>query len=589
MFARKLMIALCAAVASAALAQTTAPQKAPAAQPAPTAAAAQGVPEGGVPSYIRPETPQQRKERLGTPEDPGTNPDPAKQYWRFGHFFHIEKFDRRWANYDDVEVGFVRPFAFVNVQKEVYQQNEKYVWVWMQDLSAEELAEMTTPKPTTRYPEKSIQYFKSMRGEFFETTPKQNDIVVRFEESSSGLPTSGSWRNSATVADMNGDGCPDIIAPPERAGGNFPAIFLGDCKGHWTYWAAAKWPRSVDYGSVVAADFNKDGKMDLAFGVHLTGVYVFLGDGKGNFTEVTNGLPTTGFPTRRVVIADVDGDGYPDIVGIGEGPTSPRQRSDAKDSRLQVFFNRDKGKRWEATEVVGRDVPVGGDWLAVGNFNGDKTLDLAAASIFFGGTSTLLLSSGPKAWKPSYTEGTVVPGLGYYFANTVGKFSSPKRDDAIVSYLRFWPNDLPDEIVPTPPAMTVGGIDRVSFTGKEAKRTPIVRWSGSNGVWGMGSGDFDHDGKLDFIYTRYDPREAVLMLGDGKGGFTRAKVEGITLAPNTNYDLLVADVNKDGLPDVIVMYEASSKTAFAARDGSIHVFLNRGASKIDATQKTTSK
>jgi len=52
--------------------------------------------------------------------------------------------------------------------------------------------------------------------------------------------------------------------------------------------------------TVAAADFNKDGKMDLAFGVHLNGVTVFLGDGNGKFTESRTGveiriaLPQTG-------------------------------------------------------------------------------------------------------------------------------------------------------------------------------------------------------------------------------------------------------------------------------------------------------
>jgi len=48
-------------------------------------------------------------------------------------------------------------------------------------------------------------------------------------------------------------------------------------------------------------------------------------------------------------------------------------------------------------------------------------------------------------------------------------------------------------------------------------------------------------------------------------------------------------VNKDGLPDLIVMYESAGKSAFAQRDGSIHVFLNRGVAKADTAQKTTSK
>jgi hypothetical protein len=584
MLARKFLMMICA---TAAMAQS-APQTAP--KPAPQQAQAAAADDGGEPKYIRPETEQQRKERLGTAEDPGTNPDPSKHYWRFGHSFHIERFDRRWANYDNQEPGFVKPFAFVNVVKEIYQQNDKYVWVWLQDITPEEMSAMQNVKAPTRFTEKQLDYFKRVRSEFFETTPKRSDVTIRFEESSSGLPTSGSWRNSGTVADMNGDGCPDIVAPPERAGGQFPVIFLGDCKGNWHYWAEAKWPRSVDYGSVVAADFNKDGHMDLAFGVHLTGVYVFLGDGKGTFTDSSEGLPT-GFPTRRVVISDVDGDSWPDVVAISEGPTSARQNTAGLlPGRIRAFLNRDHGKKWESIQVAGNDVPVAGDWLSIGHFSGAKAPEFVAANIFFNSGDTIFLAGAPKQWKSIATpENNLSPYLSYYGASAVGKFSTPKRDDAIVSYVRFWPTDVEEDLVPAPPVKEIIGIDRISFAGPEPKRTPIVRWGGNRGVWGLGAGDFDHDGKLDFIYTRYDPREAVLMLGDGNGGFARANLDGVKLAPNTNYDIIVTDVNKDGLPDLVLMYESAGKSAFSQRDGSIHVFLNRGVERVDTTQKTTSK
>jgi hypothetical protein len=121
------------------------------------------------------------------------------------------------------------------------------------------------------------------------------------------------------------------------------------------------------------------------------------------------------------------------------------------------------------------------------------------------------------------------------------------------------------------------GIDRISFAGKQPKRTPVVRWTGLRGITGLAVADFDGDGNDDIIYTRYDPREAVVLLGDGKGGFTRATISGLKLEPNTNYDITIADVNGDGRPDVILMYESAASTVLAARDGSIQVFLNRGA------------
>ena len=53
-------------------------------------------------------------------------------------------------------------------------------------------------------------------------------------------------------------------------------------------------------------------------------------------------------------------------------------------------------------------------------------------------------------------------------------------------------------------------------------------------------------------------------------------MEGLSARKNSTYDLKVADVNGDGRPDVIIMYEADQNTALSPRNGSINVFLNRG-------------
>ena len=65
-------------------------------------------------------------------------------------------------------------------------------------------------------------------------------------------------------------------------------------------------------------------------------------------------------------------------------------------------------------------------------------------------------------------------------------------------------------------------------------------------------------------------------MGDGQGNFRSAVVEGLKLEPNHSYDIKVADVNGDGRPDLVIMYEMTATTTLAERDGSVQVFLNRG-------------
>jgi len=551
---------------------------APTAQPA---AEETEMPEGGVPSYIKEETPEERHERLATQEDPGINPDPEKIWIRFGKKFKIRRYEREFARYDSENPKVVRPLAMVNFTFEIYQQNEKYVWVWMEELEARRPREQRKKaEETKQVPKETIDYLGQIRDDFTPLDPPASPARVRFEESSKGLPGSGSWRNSGAVADMNGDGKLDIVLPPQRAGNGVPAIFLGDGKGGWTPWQAV-WSTRLNYGSVVAADFNKDKKMDVAFSVHLSGVAVFLGDGKGEFREV---FYDRAFPSRRIVTTDVDRDGWMDIVAITEGPTGRSGDPKAKEyTALRAYLNRGKGTTWEGLNIAHPKDNTSGDWLAVGNFNGDRFPDFLASTIYFNGTSTVHLSQGEAKKYDFFWDGKgfVIPFRSYYSAVAAGRFSNEDRDDAIVASYRIWPTKLDQETIVDPPLPRVVALDRISFSadGKEGARTPIMRWEPGRSVPGIATADFDRDGNVDVMFTRHEPREAVLLLGDGKGGFARAAVDGIPLRPQSNYDLLVGDVNSDSRPDVVVMYESESATSLSARNGSVHVYLNMGVDK----------
>src|SRR4051812_49268836 len=113
MLNRKSILAICVAAGAVtgAFAQKSAvapPSAAVSSQKTPAAdAAKQPVQEGGVPTWIKPETPEHRQERLGTAEDPGPNPDPERIWWRYSHAYKIERFERKWAAYDRDE-GWVR-------------------------------------------------------------------------------------------------------------------------------------------------------------------------------------------------------------------------------------------------------------------------------------------------------------------------------------------------------------------------------------------------------------------------------------------------------------------------------------------------
>ncbi|HVT46025.1 MAG TPA: VCBS repeat-containing protein [Thermoanaerobaculia bacterium] len=528
------------------------------------------------------ETPESRQEQLdrwGVQQDPGPDPDPKQEWIRFGRKYTIEKFQKKRAAWDQPE-GWVRPISNINIPAEIYRQEGEFVWVWLpvheppaprEELGLpKEVLSGDAPHPDyVTFDEEGLKWLRHVRPEFEVVTPPSSGKTVVFRESSAGLPARGSWRNGLDVADMNGDGFPDIIAPPQRgAGSGAPTIFLGDGKGGWKLWDTVRWPISASYGTVVAGDLNGDGHQDLVLAAHLYGLIAYLGDGEGNFRDASDGLPNN-FPTRRAILTDIDNDGDLDIVVISEG-ASPRE-DDISGSLLRAYLNDGRAGRWTRFDLSIPDQQVAGDWLAAGNFNGDRYPDIAGSSIMFSGTDLIYLSEGKlkyrevgRGWLPFYS---------YYFAMTAGRFGSKKLDDLIVTYGRTWPSLLDPKVLASPPITRILGIDRISFEGKKPSRTPIVRWESRRTIQGLAGGDFDGDGHRDLIYWRPDPHQFVVLLGDGKGNFRSAEVQGLQSPAQTLYDIKVADVNLDGRPDVIVMYEATG----TERNGAIRVFLGEGA------------
>ena len=73
------------------------------------------------------ETAEERQARLGTTEDPGADPDPEKVFIRNGQEMTIQKFPKEKAAYDQ-DPGLVRPMAFINIAREIYREDDEYVW-----------------------------------------------------------------------------------------------------------------------------------------------------------------------------------------------------------------------------------------------------------------------------------------------------------------------------------------------------------------------------------------------------------------------------------------------------------------------------
>lgn len=136
---------------------------------------------------------------------------------------------------------------------------------------------------------------------------------------SSGLPTIGA--EDVAVGDFDHDGCVDIVSVAQGEEG--VRAFKGDCKGVWM--ESSDGLALTDWGnSVVLADFNADGHLDIA-AAYAAGPRVWLGNGKGQWTEASVGLPAPEIQGLYwgIAAADLNHDGKLDLVSGSQMPPQP--------------------------------------------------------------------------------------------------------------------------------------------------------------------------------------------------------------------------------------------------------------------------
>jgi hypothetical protein len=191
------------------------------------------------------------------------------------------------------------------------------------------------------------------------------------------------------TADFNGDGIPDlVIKDPESYAigvpGNTVSILLGKGDGTFTLKSHLPLPSSAAMISVAAADFNGDGKSDLALiDTYNSVVVVWLGNGDGTFTPLAASTPTGGGSgngsANEIVVADFNGDGKLDLAVANtflpnSGPGAPTSYS----CSIAILLGNGDGTFTPSTPA---ELPLGSisqsSQLVVGDFNGDGNADLA--------------------------------------------------------------------------------------------------------------------------------------------------------------------------------------------------------------------
>jgi len=318
--------------------------------------------------------------------------------------------------------------------------------------------------------------------------------------------STGDRPRDAAVADINGDGKLDIVVSDSSfvsSGSSFTnhsvTVLLG--QGDGTFVGSGNYGNyNYDHSAIAVADLNGDGHPDVVqtgnSGIGL--VYVMLGSSTGGGTFSSVSSYSVGSGVYSVAIADLNGDGTPDIVSTGY-----------YNSTVSVLIGRGDGTFNSASTFGTGANPVS---VAVGDVNGDGRLDIVTAN--YGGETVSVLLNNGEGFSPKNDYSAGVSSAGAVVLTDVD--GDGRLDIVVPSYQ----SEGGSSSLAVVSAVIEGyPISVLLNDGEGGFNDPLIFNDGILHAVGGAVGDFNGDGRPDVAVADRDDAFVPIMMNNGHHEF----------------------------------------------------------------------
>jgi hypothetical protein len=338
------------------------------------------------------------------------------------------------------------------------------------------------------------------------------------------------------------------VVNPAPGGGSSNSVFfqVGAQEATVSFTKAPNSPLQIpEAGGLAVADFNQDGKPDLAVAANIK-LYLMLGNGDGTFTPASGSpvpMPSppyddfaSPYAGPAMAVGDFNKSGH---AGLALGLS--------QNEAAVILLGKGDGT-FSYSSSLANTPGANLAWLTAADFNGDGNLDLFAVNSIVGYSPVVLLGYGDGVFN-SVAQNTIKSEI-YGSSSAAGDFNRDGKLDIAV--------------VASPPSSNSGvavllGNGDGTFT--QAGGSPI---SLGQSLSAIVAGDFNGDGKLDLAVADAAANAVYVLLGNGGGTFQPPTT--ITVGDNPQA-ITAGDFNNDGKLDLAVANYG---------DGTVTLLLGNG-------------